>query len=60
MLFKPFNAIIIQNHHQYQQSLHWTDELGPKLVAIPVHHQLSDDDVNKVIEVVTAFTSTAN
>jgi dTDP-4-amino-4,6-dideoxygalactose transaminase len=51
---------VFQNHHQYQQSLHWTDELGPKLVAIPVHHQLSEDDVNRVVEVVTAFTSTAN
>ncbi len=51
---------VFQNHHQYQQPLRWTDELGPKLVAIPVHHQLSDDDVKKVVEVVTAFTSTAN
>ncbi len=51
---------VFQNHHQYQQPLRWTDELGPKLVAIPVHHQLSDDDVKRVVEVVTAFTSTAN
>jgi len=51
---------VFQNHHQYQQPLKLTDELGPKLVAIPVHHQLSEDDVERVIEAVTAFTSTAN
>jgi dTDP-4-amino-4,6-dideoxygalactose transaminase len=48
---------VFEDHPQYESSLKWTDELGPKLVAIPVHHQLRDEEVEYIIEKMIEFST---
>lgn len=51
---------VYESHPQFNQRLPNTDDLGSQLVAIPVHHQLSDDDVQRVISVVQECAATFN
>ena len=51
---------VFESHPQFNQRLPNTDDLGSQLVAIPVHHQLSDDDVQRVISVVQECAATFN
>ena len=48
---------VFEGHPQYETSLKWTDEVGPRLVAIPVHHQLNDEEVDYVIEKMIEFST---
>ena len=44
---------VYADHPQHTASLPVTDAIAHRLVAIPVHHQLTDDEVERVIQAVT-------
>jgi len=44
---------VYADHPQHTVSLPVTDAIAQRLVALPVHHQLTDDEVERVIQAVT-------
>ena len=45
---------VYEGHEQFETALTVTDDIAHRLVAIPVHHQMTDDDVERVIAAVLA------
>ena len=45
---------VYANHPQHEQSFPVTDDIAHRLVAIPIFHQMTDDEVDRVIEAVVA------
>ena len=45
---------VYANHPQHEQSFPVTDDIAHRLVAIPVFHQMTDDEVDRVIKAVVA------
>jgi dTDP-4-amino-4,6-dideoxygalactose transaminase len=43
---------VYASHPQHDQELPITDSIANRLVAIPVHHQLSDVEVQRIVEAV--------
>ena len=43
---------VYSNHPQHTQTLPITDDIASRLVAIPVHHELSDEEVERIISAV--------
>jgi perosamine synthetase len=47
---------VYAGHQQHNTNLTVTDDIAHRLVAIPVYHQMTDEEVQRVIEAVTTFT----
>ncbi len=47
---------VYADHHQHNTPLTITDDIAHRLVAIPVYHQMTEEEVNHVIAAVTSFT----
>ena len=45
---------VYESHEQYETELTVTDDIAHCLVAIPVHHQMTDEEVERVIDAVLA------
>jgi dTDP-4-amino-4,6-dideoxygalactose transaminase len=46
---------VFQNHPQYQTTLPVTDHLGQTLVAIPVMHELHEEEIERILQALRAF-----
>ena len=46
---------VFQNHPQHQTTLPVTDHLGQTLVAIPVMHELRDEEIERILKALHAF-----
>jgi len=46
---------VFQNHSQYQITLPVTDHLGQTLVAIPVMHELHDEEIERIVKALITF-----
>ncbi|DAC69039.1 MAG TPA: DegT/DnrJ/EryC1/StrS family aminotransferase [Candidatus Poseidoniales archaeon] len=47
---------VYAGHEQFNTTLPVTDAIAHRLVAVPVHHQMTDDEVQRVIDAVVAST----
>lgn len=47
---------VYADHPQHTQELQVTDDIAHRLVAIPIFHQMTDEDVERVINAVTQST----
>ena len=46
---------VFQNHPQFEANLPITEQLGASLVAIPVMHELTDTEIERVIDALNSF-----
>ncbi len=46
---------IFANHYQHETILPETDKLGKTLVAIPVMHELTDEEINRILGALESF-----
>ena len=47
---------VYAGHDQFNTTLPVTDAIAHRLVAVPVHHQMTDEEVQRVIDAVVAST----
>ncbi len=45
---------VYETHGQFETELTVTDDIAHRLVAIPVHHQMTDEEVDRVVDAVLA------
>ena len=48
---------VYSNHPQFNTPLPVTDDITHRLVAVPVHHQMTDEEVDRVIAAVLSSLS---
>jgi perosamine synthetase len=48
---------VYSEHPQHNDAFEVTDDVASRLVAIPIHHQLTDNEVNRIIAAVTTTHS---
>lgn len=48
---------VYSNHPQHNDKFEVTDDAASRLVAIPIHHQLTENEVERIIDVVTTIQS---
>lgn len=51
---------VYASHPQHDTTFPVTDSIASRLVAIPIHHQLTDNEVQRIINAVTTATSISN
>ena len=48
---------VYSNHPQHNDKFEVTDDAASRLVAIPIHHQLTENEVERIIDAVTTIQS---